>query len=105
MDESEALDRVAENNVEEEAGSGEVVDTAALSVALKDLGVAEAEQAADELKRKMELDAVNVLKEDVETVMAEFDLDKAEADALLRESQGSLKKTLLSLVRGGLKAK
>jgi hypothetical protein len=105
MDESEALDRVAENNVEEEAGSGEVVDTAALSVALKDLGVAEAEQAADELKRKMELDAVNVLKEDVETVMAEFDLDKAEADALLRESQGNLKKTLLSLVRGGLKAK
>jgi NACalpha-BTF3-like transcription factor len=53
----------------------------------------------------MELDAVNVLKEDVETVMAEFDLDKAEADSLLRESQGNLKKTLLSLVRGGLKAK
>jgi hypothetical protein len=105
MDESEALDSVAENNVEEESGSGDVVDTAALSAALKDLGAAEAEQAADELKRKKELDAVSVLKEDVETVMAEFDLDKAEADALLRESQGNLKQTLLSLVRGGVKAK
>ncbi len=105
MDESEALDRVAEKSVEEEAGSGEVVDTAALTAALKDLGVAEAEQAAEELKRKKELDAVSVLKEDVETVMAEFDLDKAEADALLRESHGNLKQTLLGLVRGGVKAK
>ncbi len=102
--EAEALDAVAEKNVEEDFGASEV-DASALSAALQHLAAAEMEQAAEELKRKKELEAVTVNKQDLETVMSEFDLDKTEADLLLRESAGDLKKTLLRLVQGGIKTK
>jgi len=49
--------------------------------------------------RERELAAVEVSKEDLETVMLEMALSKEEADLALRQNKGVLKDTLVALCR------
>jgi len=92
---AQALDSVTDH-VEERATE---VDGSAVAQAMKELAEAEREARETEVRRKKELDAVQVAPADVESLMEEFDLGKDAADLALRENGGDLKATLLHLVK------
>ena len=55
-----------------------------------------------QLARERELAAVKVSKDDVATLVAEFDLENKAADRLLREQGGSLEATIKHLLNNQL---
>ncbi len=78
------------------------VDAAALQDAMSALhgnAATDVAQAAA-AERERHLATVVVAKEDVDLVMAELEMDKADADRALRQHDGDLETTLLALIRG-----
>lgn len=74
------------------------VDRSRVQAAMLKLATSQAAAAEAQRLREKELAAVKVAKEDVELLVAQFDLDKKRAERCLREAKGDVRAALRSLL-------
>jgi NACalpha-BTF3-like transcription factor len=74
-------------------------DTSKIAQAMTALAAQLAASQEAQRQRDRELAAVKVAQEDIELIVAEFELDKKAAERRLRENRGDAKATIEALLR------